>query len=505
MQPQRDRWDSRTAFIMAAIGSAVGLGNVWRFPYVAYDSGGGAFLIPYFLALFTAGIPMLILEMGLGQRLQRAAPGAFGAVRRPLEWFGWWAAGLSACIVIYYSTILSWSWSYLYHSLELAWGAHPDAFFSELLQRTELQDFQQGRGTLGLPVGGLVIGMALTWLTIYLILRRGVRNVSKVVLITVPLPLVLLAVLLVRGLTLPGAIDGIRYYLTPDFAKLKDPAIWLRAYGQIFFSLSLASGVMIAYGSFRARDAEVTNSALITGLANCGTSFFAGFAVFSMLGYLAQVQGVPVAQVTNSGTGLAFVTYPLAISQLPALNALFGVIFFITLLTLGVDSAFALQEAFTTGLHDKWNLSTERLARGFVLIAFPLSLIFTTRGGYYWFDIVDKWICDFGLVAAGLGQCVIVAYLYRSEDFRRWLNGVSEVALGRWWIHALRFVTPLVLLWILVMNLRTELSETYGGYPRWATNLAGWGTLALCAVIGCVLWRLGRGRRAIDALANREE
>ncbi len=484
MAENRDRWHSRTSFIMAAVGSAVGLGNVWRFPYVAYESGGGAFLIPYFIALFTAGIPMLILEMGLGQRMQKGAPGAFKAIRKNWEWFGWWAAGLSAGIVIYYSTILSWAWVYLWHSFKLAWGNDPEQFFmQEVLQKSS------GPAEVGTPIWYLVVGMLLTWGAIYLILRKGVRNVSKVVMVTVPLPMALLTVLLIRGLTLPGAMDGISYYLTPDFSKLSDANIWLRAYGQIFFSLSLASGVMIGYGSYLGRKAEVTNSALITGLANCGTSFFAGFAVFSMLGYLAQVQGLPVPDVTASGTGLAFVAYPTAIMKLPALSVLFGVIFFVTLLMLGVDSAFALQEAFTTGLHDKWNIKPEKLALGFVLVAMPISMIFTTHGGYYWFDIVDKWICDFGLVLAGLGQCIAVGYLYDVHDFRRYLNSISEVRLGNWWIWALRFVTPMVLTIILVMNIRNEILGTYEDYPRWATTLGGWGTLLICAAVGFFLWR----------------
>lgn len=488
MAHKRDRWQSRTSFIMAAVGSAVGLGNVWRFPYIAYQSGGGAFLIPYFVALFTAGIPMLILEMGLGQRLQKGAPLAFGSIRKGLQWFGWWAAGLSAGIVIYYSTVLSWSWVYLWNSFKVAWGNNAEQFFIEnVLQRST------GPSLIGIPIWYLVLGMALTWGAIYLILRKGVRNVSKVVMVTVPLPIILLIILLIRGLTLPGSLEGIKYYLTPDFSKLADPSIWLSAYGQIFFTLSLASGVMIGYGSYLGKKAEITNSALITGLANCGTSFLAGFAVFSMLGYLAQVQGLPVPDVTDSGTGLAFVTYPTAITTLPALNGLFGVIFFITLLTLGIDSAFALQEAFTTGFHDKWKIPPEKLARGFVLIAFPVSLIFTTRSGFYWFDIVDKWICDFGLVVAGMMQCFAVGYLYKVQDFRAYLNSISEVRLGNWWVIALRYITPLVLMIILVMNLRSEIIATYNNYPRWATTIGGWGTLLLFLVLGFILWR-SRGK-----------
>ncbi len=484
MAQGRGQWHSRTSFILAAVGSAVGLGNVWRFPYVAYESGGGAFLIPYFVALFTAGIPMLILEMGLGQRIQKGAPGAMKAIHPKLEWFGWWAAGMSAAIVIYYSTILAWSWIYLYHSFSLSWGTQPETFFmNQVLQRSA------SPGEMGLPIWYLVIGMVLTWIVIALILRNGVQNVSKVVLITVPLPMLLLAILLIRGLTLPGAIDGIRYYLTPNFAMLKNPAIWLRAYGQIFFSLSLASGVMIGYGSYLGKKAEVTNSALITGLANCGTSFFAGFAVFSMLGYLAKVQGLPVPDVTASGTGLAFVAFPTAILKLPALNGVFGFVFFIMLLTLGIDSAFALQEAFTTGLHDKWKISTQKLAIGFVAVAFPISLIFITRAGFYWFDIVDKWICDFGLVTAGLVQCIAVGYFYRVKEFRQYLNSISEVHLGKWWEIALRYITPAVLITILITNLYNEIQSAYAGYPRWATWIGGWGVLIVLFVLAFILYK----------------
>ena len=170
---ERARWTSRTVFLLAAIGSAVGLGNVWRFPYVAYQNGGGAFLIPYFVALFTAGIPMLILEMGLGQRMQKGAPGAFGAIRSKLELFGWWAVGLSAGIVIYYSTILAWSWVYLWHSVSLGWGDQAESFFVQtILQRSS------GPSEPGAPLWCLILGMALTWLAVYLILRKGVRNVE---------------------------------------------------------------------------------------------------------------------------------------------------------------------------------------------------------------------------------------------------------------------------------------------------------------------------------------
>ena len=156
---------------------------------------------------------------------------------------------------------------------------------------------------------------------------------------------------------------------------------------------------------------------------------------------------------------------------------------------LGIDSAFALQEAFTAGIRDKWGIKTEHLALGFVAVAFPISLIFTTPGGFYWFDIIDKWICDFGLVISGLVQCLAIGYLYPIRGFRDYLNEQSEVRLGWWWIWMLRYVTPVVLATLLVINFVKEMTEGYEGYPRWATLVGGWGTVLFWVVLGYFLWK----------------
>jgi NSS family neurotransmitter:Na+ symporter len=246
---------------------------------------------------------------------------------------------------------------------------------------------------------------------------------------------------------------------------------------------------MIAYGSFQARKPEITNNAFITALANCGTSFFAGFAVFSTLGYLAFVSGVPVAEVSTDGTGLAFMVYPTAISKLPALNSLFAVIFFAMLLTLGIDSAFALQEAFTTGICDKWKLSKDKVNLIFCVFACLISLIYATYGGYYWFDITDAWIGAFGLVVAGLMHCVLVGYFLDMKKFREHINAISELKVGSLWIFMVRYLTPVVLTVILIINIRNEIREPYGGYPAWATVLGGWLVLVAFAVLGWYFYK----------------
>lgn len=484
MAEQRESWDRRSSFVLAAIGSAIGLGNVWRFPYIAQKGGGGAFLIPYFIALLTAGIPLLILEMGLGQYMKSAAPFAFGKIRKKLEWFGWWAVGLAAGIVIYYSTILAWSWNYLYHSFGLSWGNDAENFFvKDILHQSA------GPGEFGGFRIPLVIGMFLTWTLIYWILRKGVSRVGKVVLFTVPIPWICLVILFIRGITLPNAMEGLAYYLTPDFSKIFDPQIWLLAYGQIFFSLSLGSGVMIAYGSYLTKKPEITNNAIITALANCGTSFFAGFAVFSTLGYLAYMTNVPVSEVTVKGGGLAYIAYPTAISKLPAMNSFFAVIFFTMLVTLGIDSAFSLQEAFTSGILDKWRISKDKVNLVFCIIGFLSCLIYTTHAGSHWVDITDHYIADFGLVTTGLVQCLIIGYIFGPLKLRKYLNSISEVRLGRLWDWMIKYFTPVVLIIILVINIYKEIKQPFQGFPWWSLIVGGWGVLIGFGILGYFLYR----------------
>lgn len=469
MAEERERWLSRPAFVMAAIGSAVGLGNIWRFPFVAYANGGGAFLIPYFVALLSAGIPLMMLEYGLGIKMQGGPPAAFARIRKELEWIGWWSILAAFVIITYYAVILAWCWQYLWHSITLAWESDAKGFFfSTVLQ------LSKDPGELGGISIGMIIGLLLTWIAVYLIIYKGIGRVGKIVMATVPLPLILIGVLVVRGITLPGAAQGLNFYLAPDFTKLLDPKVWLAAYGQIFFSLSLGMGIMIAYASYLPEKSDVTNNAFITCFANCGTSFFAGFAIFSTLGYLAQTTGQDVATVAGAGPGLAFVTIPTAISKLPFAAALFGLIFFVTLLTLGIDSLFSLVEADVTAIMDKWGLKRTHATFGVCLLAFLIGLVFSSRGGLYWLDIVDHWINNYGIALVGLAEVIVIGYVFGTKPFREFLNEVSEVKVGIWWDIMIKYVTPLILGITVLTALFAELSKAYEGYPMWALVVGGW-------------------------------
>lgn len=327
LEEQRETWGTRGGFVLAAVGSAVGLGNLWGFPYKLYDHGGGAFLIPYVIAMFCIGIPMLILEFSLGHFTQRAAPNAFGRCNKKLEFVGWWGILLGFVIITYYPVILGYCFSFMFYSIEsivtgksLPWSGegmqgveNAKTFFSNYLT--------EGPAWFGIQLN-ILAPVIIAWIAMYLCIFKGVKFVGKIVWLTVPLPFLMLAVLAVRGLTLPGAMKGLVYYLDPVWSELAKPATWRFAFGQVFFSLSLAFGVMVTYASFLHRKSDINNNAAIIALADFGTSFVGGIAIFATLGAMAFAtqhagQAVAVENVVDGGPGLAFVAFPYAIAQLP--------------------------------------------------------------------------------------------------------------------------------------------------------------------------------------------
>ncbi|MEO0272358.1 MAG: sodium-dependent transporter, partial [candidate division WOR-3 bacterium] len=340
---QEAKWQSRGAFVLASIGSAIGLGNVWRFPYIAYKYGGGAFLVAYVIVLFLIGIPMLLLEFSIGYKLKGSAPFSLSKIRveseilegsNPVnkkalnfEWLGWFAVLVGFGIVTYYSVIMGWSFDYLVYSFKTAWGENTREFFFQKV--LGLTDNIFNLGKISWPV---VIGLLVSWVWIVLSIWKGARTVGKVVYVTVTMPWLLLIIFVIRGLTLPGAIKGIEYYLTPNWHLLLNPQLWHAAISQVFFSLTVGFGVMIAYASFLPENQDIVNNAFLVALADASTAYVAGFAVFSTLGYYAYIQGVSVAEVMKSGPELAFVTYPTIINHLP-FAPLFGILFFLMLLT----------------------------------------------------------------------------------------------------------------------------------------------------------------------------
>ncbi|MBD3232457.1 MAG: sodium-dependent transporter [candidate division Zixibacteria bacterium] len=481
----RERWSGRTAFLLSIIGSAVGLGNIWRFPYIAFKNGGGAFLIPYFLALFTAGIPLLILETGIGQKLQGSAADSFKKINKDMEWLGWLALLVGMIISTYYAVVIAWCWNYAYHSISLAWlsqGAN-DFFNNSVLQ------ISSGPGQLGGIVWWVLLGLVLTWGAIWFIISRGVKWLGKYNQVMIPIALVMLLVLLFRGVTLEGAADGLGKFLTPDIGKLLDPNVWLAAYSQIFYTLSLGFGILITYASYRRRDEDVTNNALITGMSNSTVEFLAGITVFSTAGFLAANVGTSIEQMSISGPGLAFKTYPAAIGNLPHFAPFFGVLFFGMLLFLGTTSLISLIEAVVCGLRDKFGIGRLPATTLICLVGFAFGLLFATRAGLYWLDIIDHWTNSYGLTMVGLAECIIIGWFYKSKTLRDFANSVSEVRLGGWWDICIKYITPGVLIITVAYSLIQEFAAPYEGYTLWPRLAGGWFLITVIIIIAIVLMK----------------
>jgi NSS family neurotransmitter:Na+ symporter len=356
---------------------------------MAYENGGGAFLIPYIVAMIVIGIPLLIMEFSLGHLTQQAAPNAFKRVGPRWEFLGWWPIVLSFVIVTYYAVVLAWCLNYLIYSFStpLPWSENAKGFFYD----TYLQFVPEMKITeLRRPI---VAALAAVWTGMYFCIFKGVKLVSKVVLWTVPIPWLMLVILMIRGLTLDGAIQGLEYYLEPDWAALAEPRIWMAAFGQVFFSMTIAFGVMITYASFLHRKSDLNNNALIIGLADLATSFIAGITVFATMGAVAVQHHQPVHEVLESSQsiGLAFVAFPKALSALPYAN-FFSVIFFVALLLLGIDSAFSITEAALASVIDKTGWKRKGVLLVMSLFGFSIGLLFTTRTGLNWLGAIDGFV-----------------------------------------------------------------------------------------------------------------
>lgn len=505
---KRDIWGSRTAFVLASIGSAIGLGNLWRFPMVCFENGGGAFLIAYGVCLIVAGIPLLMLEFSIGKRMNNAAPGAFLGISPKLEWFGWFAVGVGFIITTYYSGIMSWCLNYLIFSFKNAWGANPNQFFfNDFLKITTDTARPWSWGAFRWPI---FIGMIVAWVWMVASIWKGTKTVGKVVWFTVLGPWILLLVFVVRGVTLQGASEGLAFYLTPEWIKLLDPQVWLAAVSQVFFSLTVGFGVMIAYGSFIDDKTCIVKNAWIIGLADAGTAIIGGFAVFGALGHKRLLQAaavgvspdsIPFADVVRGGPGFTFVTYPEIINALPW-PQLFGVLFFVMLSLLAVDSAFSLVEGVSAALKDKFGWSHKKSNITVAVCGFLLGLPYVFGAGIWWLDIVDRFMNQFGLTFVVLGQCLIIGWVMKAGRMRHYINSRSEGKIGIWWDIRIQLIIPAFILVMLGFEVYQRIQKPYGEFGLRSQEFVwGWLVIALLIIAGIVIAKI-KGIPDYERLAN---
>ncbi|XP_030066586.1 sodium- and chloride-dependent neutral and basic amino acid transporter B(0+)-like [Microcaecilia unicolor] len=522
------------------IGYAVGLGNVWRFPYLAYKNGGGAFLIPYTLMLALAGLPLFFLECALGQ-YANLGPILVWKCAPIFQGVGISMVLMSAYVSIYYNVIISYSLYYLFASLQsvvpwadcfewademcgrepkalcnvtsggivtimnLTWveeknlTCNPNSIIYQSLQAPSMQYWDKvtlrrstGISDTGNIVWYLALCLLLAWILVASSLVKGIKSSGKVVYFTATFPYIVLTILLIKGFTLDGAMNGINFYIgsQSDISKLKDAEVWKDAATQIFFSLSTAFGGLIALSSYNKFNNNCYLDSIIVCVTNCLTSVFAGFAIFAILGHMASESGKSVSEVAESGFGLAFMVYPDALSHLPV-PPVWSFLFFAMLLTLGLDSQFALLETILAAIEDLFPkaMRDNRLSITVCccVILFLLGLPCVTQAGIYWIILIDSFCGGWTFIFAAIIELIGVCWVYGANQFVQDIEmmiGSKSWVFWLWWRMCWIYVSPLLLIVVLLWSLATFSAPTYGPiqFPTWSIVL-GW-----LMTISCLIW-----------------
>ncbi|MDM1759218.1 sodium-dependent transporter [Acinetobacter sp. 256-1] len=485
MSDNRESWSARSGFILAAIGSAVGLGNIWRFPYVAYENGGGAFLVPYLIAIFAAGLPLLFLDYAVGHKYRKAPPIAYKKLMNS-EALGWWQVMVTLVIGIYYASVLSWAGSYMFYSFGQQWGNDTEAFFFKSY-------LANGEGLAFGFVPTLFFGLVIVWAVVMFILyggvRRGVELANKIFM---PLLVILFSILVIQALRLPGATEGLNAFFTPNWEAMTNYKVWLAAFGHIFFSLSVGFGIMLTYASYLNKKANMTGSGVVVALANSSFEILAGIGVFAALGFMAQSSGVPVKDVVSGGIGLAFIAFPKIISSMGSGGDLFGFLFFASLVVAGITSMVSILQVPIAAFQDKFGWSKNKAVTIIGGISAVIStILFSTHSAITFVDIIDYFANNIGIVGGGLLSIILVSWFRRPlmAQLEAHVNQYSSIKLGNGWNFLLTIITPISLLVALLLTIKAIITEGYGGYPALTLWLIGGGVVAFF-VLGAILLSL---------------
>ena len=485
-------WAKDIFFVFACIGAAAGLGSIWRFPYMAFENGGAGFLVNYAVAMVVVGIPLVLLEIGLGVWVRGSIAGATHRLGQTWTWVGWWALLNSFVIVFYYAVVVGWCVQYFLYAFTQSWQPDPKAFLFGQVLKLSASPYDVGGFNL---FGGLCL--LAVWVSIFVIVRSGTKGVARVLMVTVPLPLVFLVILAWRGLSLPGGWEGVQALIDPGNSNLSDvtPAkAWGAAASQVILAMSLGMGQMVAYASKKKDGGGLVRMGFFICAGVAIFSLLAGIAVFSTAGYLAQLSGVGLKDLAINSLPLAFITYPAAISTLP-FAPVWGVTFFLLLILISIDSAFAVIEANLAGVQDLGIANARgKVAMLLCVAGFLGGLPFLTGAGLYWLDIVDHWVAQYSIVAIVFLECVIFALFSRgalSEILgvrRPWLVVVARIHIG--------IVIPVLMLYSISGSLIDDLLSPYSGYPSAAIAIGGWGVAVATALLGVAFGRAHNRRMA---------
>ncbi|XP_047500114.1 sodium- and chloride-dependent transporter XTRP3A-like isoform X2 [Penaeus chinensis] len=548
---ERAAWGSKMQFMLSCISLSVGLGNVWRFPYLVQQDGGGAFLIPYLIMMVLEGAPLFLLELGIGQRLRQ---GSLGVWTHISPW--WTGLGVASTIVsylvgLYYNVIIAWCFYYLFNSFKspLPFGTCPNETNLELNLTLPVEECELSSETAYFwyrqtidaspsidETGGIKWWMALcltlSWILVWVCIMKGIQSSGKVVYFTALFPYCILIIFFGRAVTLKGAGEGLKHMFTPDMSKLLNPTVWMDAACQVFYSLGLAFGSLIAFASYNPMKNNCKRDALFMCIITVFTATFATIDIFAVLGFKAvanyekcieynimklesiaqhlpehtqkinvtienyeetwktvlgsiqdfyeqkthhHIKNCSVADELNQaaeGTGLAFIVFTQAIVELPGSN-FWSVCFFMMLLALGLGSQFGTMEGVITNLFDMKVFARIRkeIVTGCVcLSALLIGLIFCTGAGEYWVGMFDTFAGSMGLIVIAFFETIVISYVYGHKKFSDDIEKMIGERPGIYWQAMWRFISPLTIFSIVVASVYYRVTHP-PDYPAWKAEM----------------------------------
>ena len=393
------------------------------------------------------GIPFLILEYGVGYNFKSSFPKAVKSISKKWEYLGWFLPVAVFMILIYYSAILGWDGFYVIISAFKGWGADPNAYFTGSF--LQANDTLGGLGTFVPFVAiAMLVGWVIMWVISHTDLEKGLGRVSKVL---VPLLFAIMIFIVLFSLTLPGAGIGLAELYNPDWSLLLNFNIWMAAFGQMIFSLSLGMSIAFTYASYTKDDSDLVSNALWVTVANCGFENFAAIGVFSILGYMSLQSGVAVPDLVTQGTGLVFIVYPTVFNVLGDWASVIGPLFFFTVYLAGLTSILSTIEPLSFSIQNKFGWSRNKTMTILCVFGAAVSMIYATAMGSYILGIADTFVNQIAILIGVIFECIIFAWIFKAENIIPKLNAKSKsIKLGKWWLVVVKYVLPIfiAIVWV---------------------------------------------------------
>ena len=453
---RENQWGSKSSFVLAMIGSAVGLGNIWRYPYVLYSSGGGAFFIPYIIAILLMGIPVLILEYGIGLKFKSSFAKTITKIDSRWQFLGWLIPVSLIMVMIYYSSILGIDLIYIFLSFFKGWGADPGVYFSNTLTQASSSYW----GLLNfIPV--IAISLLFIWILVWFISHRdletGLGRISKIL---VPLLFVIMIIMVIFSVTLPGSFIGLSKLYAPDWSLLTNFDVWMLAFGQIIFSLNIGLSGTVTFASYLKEDIDLISNTFIIAIANSIFENIAAIGVFSILGFMSLQTSTPVESIINQGTGLIFVVYPTILNILGQWAYIIGPLFFIIIFIAGITSILSMIEPLSFSLQNKFTISRRKTATILCVIGGASSLIYATAFGGTLLEYVDSYINQISGLFCIVLECILFTWIFKAENLIDFLNSNSKyIKIGKGWVFIVKYILPLFILIIWIGGMSNVISS----------------------------------------------